>query len=79
MKKILHLFTFLIGLTILFSCESSRAENGDLLNGITGTESGPGSSNDKVLKKVTSTDSDGISSVINYNYNAGMFQPATIF
>ena len=75
MKKILHLFTFLIGLTILFSCESSRAENGDLLNGITGTESGPGSgggaSNDKVLKKVTSTDSDGISSVINYNYTAG--------
>lgn len=75
MKKILHLLTFLIGLTILFSCESSRAENGDLLNGINGTESGPGSgggaSNDKVLKKVTSTDSDGISSVINYNYTAG--------
>ena len=76
MNKILHVFSFLFALMVLYSCESSRAENGDLLNGVNGgTESGPGSgggtSDDKVLKKVTSIDIDGIASVINYNYNAG--------
>ena len=76
MNKILHVFSFLFAIMVLYSCESSRAENGDLLNGVNGgTESGPGSgggtSDDKVLKKVTSIDSDGIASVISYNYNAG--------
>ena len=80
MNKVLHVFSFLFAIMVLYSCESSRAENGDLLNGIEGTGTAPGtgggSNTDKVLKKVTIVDSEGISSVFTYNYTAGKLTTA---
>lgn len=53
MKNIFGFFSFIFSLVILFSCEPSRAENGDLLFGINNSgESGGGTSTSQLLKKI---------------------------
>lgn len=82
MKKILHIFSFLFSLVILFSCETSRAENGDLLNGVDGTGSGSGTGGGgtgvvKQLKSVTAKDDTGENVTYNYTYTSGKLVSVT--
>ncbi|MBU8883555.1 hypothetical protein KSK37_10710 [Kaistella sp. DKR-2] len=80
MKKALHIFSFLFSLVVLFSCEPSRAENGDFLNGVDGTGTGSGSGSGtggggtgvvKQLKSVTAKDDTGETITYNYTYTSG--------
>ncbi len=67
MKKTLHIFTLIFSIIILVSCEPSRAENGDLLNGL--NENLTGNTTTKLLKKLTVSDDSGSPVTINYFYD----------
>lgn len=79
MKKVLPIFSFLFSLVLLFSCEPSRAENGDFLNGVDGTGSGSGSGTGgggttgvvKQLKSVSAKDDTGETITYTYGYALG--------
>lgn len=72
MKKLIGFLSFIFSLVLLFSCEPGRAENGDLLFGV----NEPGQN--KLLKKMTATNSDGEISTINYNYNSGILSSINV-
>lgn len=68
MKKILGLLPIFFSLIFLISCEPSRDENGDFLFGVNNPGgNGDGTTVDKKLKSVTSTDDSG--DIITYKYN----------
>ncbi len=68
MRKFLALLPILFSFIFLVSCEPSRDENGDFLFGVNnpGGTGGGGTTVEKKLKSVTSTDDAG--DVITYNY-----------
>lgn len=75
MKKLLNIFSFIFCAVILFSCEPSRAENGDFLFGVQnpgetggGTGGGGNTGSTKRLKKQTVVDPQGLTSYFEYNY-----------
>lgn len=79
MKKFLLPFALLLSVFMLFSCESKRAENGDLLFGLDDvpvTGGGGTSGNTKLLSKVTAVDDEGLLTTITYTYTAGKLTAA---
>jgi len=74
MKKTIQVFAIIFSVITVFSCESKRDLNGDLLFGLNPTEddgNDPQPGTKKYLKKITATDSDGEQSVMIYNYENG--------
>lgn len=69
MKNVFSFFGFLIGLTVLFSCDSKRDTDGDLLFGLTQNANNNNSAN--LLSKVTTTDIAGDIDLSVYTYTAG--------
>lgn len=79
MKKLISFLSFIFSLILLFSCEPGRAENGDLLFGVTGPNQNGGSTGQtKLLKKMTATDSSGEISTITYHYNSGILSSVNV-
>lgn len=71
MKKSVQILSFIFSLLIIFSCEPSRAENGDLLNGVKEPEieiDEGTSTPTKLLKKVT-IDDEGDITTYTYIYD----------
>lgn len=74
MTKLINIFSFLFAAFLLFSCEPSRAENGDFLFGVNPGETGGGGEgggtggNTKRVKKQTIVDDAGAVSFFEYNY-----------
>lgn len=66
MKKSVQILSFIFSLLIMFSCEPSRAENGDLLHGIKENNTENGTT--KLLKKLTVNNNQGSAVTINYIY-----------
>ena len=74
MNKIINIFAFLFAAFLLFSCEPSRAENGDYLFGVNNPGTGGGGTTNRLLKKMithlededTGEIEDG-TSIFNYN------------
>ena len=74
MKKIFGFLSLIFSMVILFSCEPSRAENGDLLFGINnsgGTGVGGTTAVTKNLKSATAIDNTGETITYNYSYLLG--------
>lgn len=74
MKKTIQVFAIIFSIITVFSCESKRDLNGDLLFGLNPTEddgNNPQPGTKKYLKKITATYSDGEQSVMIYNYENG--------
>ena len=84
MKNVLNILAFFFSAVILFSCEPRTDENGDYLFGVqnpTGNDStgtGGSTSASKLLKKISSTDVDGLVSSFTYNYTAGVLTSANL-
>lgn len=75
MKKSVHILSFIFSFLIVFSCEPSRAENGDLLNGIKELEieNGEGTTSSRLLVKMISHSKDEdtgewVDETFNYKY-----------
>lgn len=75
MKNLFYYLTLVFGIFMLSSCDPSQDGNGDLLIGVdydpntnTGGNNGGGAT--KFLSKVTSVDSDGEQTIVDYTYTS---------
>lgn len=79
MTKLINIFAFLFAAFLLFSCEPSRAENGDFLFGVNPGETGGGGegggTTNRLLKKMISRSLDDtgewVTETLTYNYTNG--------
>lgn len=80
MKNTIQIFVLFLSLTTIFSCESKRDIDGDLLIGLHDHDPNNGENPPAIkhLSKVTKTDADGEQSINTYNYTDGKLTSATI-
>lgn len=73
MKNTIQIFAIFFSLITVFSCDSKRDLNGDLLfglNPVEGDGNGGNPTNSKLLKKTITTDDEGEVLIYNYAYDA---------
>ncbi len=60
MTKTINILAFIFSLLIVFSCEPSRDDNGDLLNGLINNGSGENPTSTRLLKKINSHEKNDV-------------------